>query len=134
MALTAKQRNALPSSAFVYPKQRKYPVPTKAQAKRAGISERQRLRTHRNALSRAAQPQTSGSYSTVARKVKSRAGGKVASVKGRGGTSRPSTSSRKRRRTSASSRRRVTPRTSRRRGRRTRGSARRTRAFATRRR
>jgi hypothetical protein len=72
MALTAKQRNRLPASAFAYPAQRKYPVPTKRQAQKAGISERQRLATHRNALSRAAQSGTSGSYRHVARKVNSR--------------------------------------------------------------
>ena len=83
MALTAKQRNALPDSAFAYPRTRSYPVPTKAQARQAGISERQRIATHRNALSRAAQAGTSGSYRHVAGKVASRSGGKVASVKGR---------------------------------------------------
>jgi hypothetical protein len=81
VALTAKQRNALPDSAFIYPRTRSYPVPTKAQAKRAGISETQRLRTHRNALSRAAQASTSGSYRTVATKVRRRSAGKVKSVR-----------------------------------------------------
>lgn len=69
MALTARQRNKLPKSAFAYPSSRKYPVPTKTQAKKAGISERQRLGLHRNALARAAQSNTSGSYSRVAKKV-----------------------------------------------------------------
>ena len=77
MAMTAKQRNALPDKAFVYPKQRRYAVPTKKQAKKAGISEEQRLRLHRNALSRAAQKGTSGTYSAVAKKVEARSGGKV---------------------------------------------------------
>jgi len=72
MALTSRQRNRLPKSAFAYPSQRKYPVPTKAQARKAGISEKQRLATHRNALSRAAQSGTSGSYRHVARKVNAR--------------------------------------------------------------
>jgi hypothetical protein len=72
MALTAKQRNRLPASAFAYPKTRKYPVPTKGQARKAGISEKQRLATHRNALSRAAQKGTSGSYSHVAAHVNRR--------------------------------------------------------------
>jgi hypothetical protein len=81
VALTAKQRRALPDSAFVYPRQRKFPVPTKAQAKRAGIGERQRLGLHRNALSRAAQSGTSGSYAKVAPIVRRRSAGKVASVK-----------------------------------------------------
>jgi hypothetical protein len=70
--LTSTQRNKLPPSAFVYPGQRKYPVPTKAQARKAGISESQRLAIHRNALSRSAQRNTSGSYRTVAAKVNAR--------------------------------------------------------------
>jgi hypothetical protein len=106
MALTAKQRKALPPSAFAYPAQRKYPVPTKAQAKRAGISEAQRLRLHRNALARANQPQTSGSYQHVARKVKRRAGSKVATVGGARGTiSGPGTRRRPRKRTGSTRRR-----------------------------
>ena len=83
MPLTAKQRNALPPSAFAYPSKRTFPVPTQTQAKKAGISETQRLGLHRNALARAAQTSTTGSYSHVARKVKARSGGKVASVKKR---------------------------------------------------
>jgi hypothetical protein len=67
MALTAKQRAALPPSAFAYPKQRTYPVPTKTQAKQAGISETQRQGLLRNAKSRAAQKQTSGTTRHVAR-------------------------------------------------------------------
>jgi hypothetical protein len=86
MALSAAQRRRLPRSAFALPAQRKYPVPTKAQARKAGISERQRLGLHRNALSRAGQKSTAGSYPTIARKVKSRAGSKVASVGGPRGT------------------------------------------------
>jgi len=65
MALSASQRKRLPSSAFVYPKSRKYPVPTKAQAKKAGISEAQRVRLHANAKSRAAQKKTSGTSAKV---------------------------------------------------------------------
>lgn len=72
MALTTSQRNALPDNAFAYPKKRKYPVPTKAQAKKAGISEKQRLAIHRNALSRASQKGTTGTYNTVLKKVKKR--------------------------------------------------------------
>lgn len=83
MALTARQRNRLPDSAFAYPGARKYPVPTKAQARRAGISERQRLALHRNALSRAAQPGTMGTVGHVRAHVRKRAGGKVASVRRR---------------------------------------------------
>jgi hypothetical protein len=90
MALTAKQRKALPASAFAYPSSRKYPVPTKAQAAKAGIGEAQRLALHRNALSRAGQSGTSGSYPAVAKKVRARAGGKVATVaKGKGTISGP---------------------------------------------
>jgi len=85
MALTANQRNALSNSAFVYPSTRKYPVPTKAQARRAGISERQRQGIHRNALGRAAQRTTRGSYSTVARVVKIRGSG-IATIHGPRGT------------------------------------------------
>ena len=83
MALSATQRRRLPDSAFAYPSTRSYPIPTKAQATRAGISESQRIATLRSALSRSAQKGTSGSYSTVARKVAARAGGKIASVRSR---------------------------------------------------
>ena len=65
MALTAAQRRRLPPSAFVYPKSRKYPVPTKAQAKKAGISESQRIAIHRSAKSRAAQKTTMGTSAKV---------------------------------------------------------------------
>jgi hypothetical protein len=81
MALTAAQRRKLPNSAFAYPKQRKYPTPTKAQARRAGISEAQRVRTHRNALSRAAQRNTMGSARHVRRHVAMRHQGTVATVR-----------------------------------------------------
>ena len=65
-ALTAKRRAALPASAFAYPATRRYPIDTKARA--------------RNALSRAAQPSTSGSYAHVAAAVRRKWGNKVASV------------------------------------------------------
>lgn len=77
MALTSKQRNALPKSAFAIPSRRAYPMPTKAQARKAGISEAQRLRTHRNALSRAAQKNTGGSYKKMAKVARTRTAGKV---------------------------------------------------------
>ena len=83
MALTAKQRNKLPNSAFAYPSTRKYPIPTKAQAKRAGISEKQRLNLHRNALAQAAKSTTSGSTRHVKRTVAKRHGGAVKSVRKR---------------------------------------------------
>ena len=90
MPLSARQRNALPDSAFVYPSKRKYPVPTKSQARKAGIPEGQRVKMGRSALSRASQANTSGSYKRVAPVVKRRMGGKVASVgSSRGTTSRP---------------------------------------------
>ena len=69
MALTKKQRDKLPDSAFAYPDKRKYPVPTKNQAQKAGISEKQRLNVHRNALSRAAQQNTMGTPHHVAKHV-----------------------------------------------------------------
>lgn len=66
MALKAKRRAALPATAFAYPKQRKYPIDTKARA--------------RNALARAAQPGTSGSYRTVAKAVRARYGNAIPTV------------------------------------------------------
>ena len=53
---TAKGTKKLKSSQFAYPKTRKYPINTKKRA--------------RNALARAAQKGTAGSYSHVAKKVK----------------------------------------------------------------
>jgi hypothetical protein len=81
--LTAKQRNALPDSAFVYRKARKYPVPTKAQAQRAGISERKRQTLHRAALSYSAQRKTMGTPGKVRSVVRKRAGGKIATLRKR---------------------------------------------------
>lgn len=73
---TAKGVKRLPSSAFAYPRTREYPINTKKRAK--------------NALARAAQKGTSGSYSHVARAVRKRYGNKIASVgKKRGTVSRP---------------------------------------------
>lgn len=70
--ITAAQRARLPSSAFVYPAARKYPVPTRNMARRAGISESQRLAIHKAALSRAGQQRTMGSYAKVAAVVRKR--------------------------------------------------------------
>lgn len=64
--LKAARRRRLPSSAFAYPKTRKYPIDTKARA--------------RNALARAAQSKTSGSYAHVARAVRRKYGSQIASV------------------------------------------------------
>lgn len=52
MALTARQRNALPDRAFLDQRARRYPAPTPAEAKRAGISEAQRRRIIRSGLQR----------------------------------------------------------------------------------
>lgn len=49
--LSSKQRRRLPASSFAYPAQRKYPIDTPARA--------------RNALSRAAQKNTFGTYAHV---------------------------------------------------------------------
>ena len=76
MAITAKKRRSLPRSAFAYPSTRSYPIDTKKRA--------------RNALARAAQPGTKGSYSHVARAVRKRYGNSIASVgRKRGTVSRP---------------------------------------------
>jgi hypothetical protein len=80
MPLTARQRNRLPRSAYAYaprgaPRSRwRYPVPTAAQARKAGIGERQRQAILRNAVARGAQHQTRGSYGLVARSARRRAG------------------------------------------------------------
>lgn len=83
MALSAKQRRKLPNSAFAYSKQRKYPTPSKAQARKAGISETQRVALHRNALAQAAKRGTSGSVSHVKSQVRKRHAGAVKSVRKR---------------------------------------------------
>jgi hypothetical protein len=80
MALSARQRAKLPRSAFVYaPKGSprsawKYPVPTKAQARKAGISEASRQRTHQAALSYSARRDTAGSPRRVRAVVTRRSG------------------------------------------------------------
>ncbi|HKE79021.1 MAG TPA: hypothetical protein VKB54_06920 [Solirubrobacteraceae bacterium] len=80
--LRARRRKRLPRSAFAYPATRRYPIDTLARA--------------RNALARAAQPQTRGSYQHVARAVRKRYGDRVASVGPRKGVlSRPGTRKRR---------------------------------------
>jgi hypothetical protein len=64
--LNTRRRNALPASAFAYPASRRYPIDTKARA--------------RNALARAAQPGTSGSYAHVARAVRRKWSDKIPTV------------------------------------------------------
>lgn len=79
MSLTAAQRRKLPRSAFVYaPKSAprsswRYPVPTAAQARRAGISEANRLRIARSAMSYAGRRSTSGTTARVGAVVHRRA-------------------------------------------------------------
>ena len=76
MALTTKQRNKLPDSAFKGPG-RSFPVPTAAQAAKAGISEASRKKTANAAVSYAAKgkkagttaPSTAGKIQSAAKKV-----------------------------------------------------------------
>jgi hypothetical protein len=76
MVMSTRTRNRLPASAFAYPRTRKFPLTSVKQA--------------RNALARAAQKKTSGSYAHVARAVRRRFGDKVASVgRKRGTVTRP---------------------------------------------
>lgn len=70
--MSARRRKTLPASAFAYPKQRKYPIDTPKRA--------------RNALARAAQSNTAGSYRTVAKAVRRKYGNTVASVGTKRGT------------------------------------------------
>lgn len=76
MALTAAQRNKLPRSAFVYhsgPRSNwSYPVPTKAQARKAGISERARKRMGTAAKAYAARKTTRGTPAKVGAVVRKR--------------------------------------------------------------
>jgi hypothetical protein len=76
LSITAAKRRSLKPSQFAYPKQKKYPIDTPKRA--------------RNALSRAAQSKTSGTYSHVAKAVRRKYGNRIASVgRARGTTSRP---------------------------------------------
>jgi len=61
--ITAARRKKLRPSQFAYPRTRKYPIDTKARA--------------RNALARAAQKKTSGSYAHVAKAVRRRWGSAI---------------------------------------------------------
>lgn len=73
---SAKGTRKLPASAFAYPSKRAYPINTPKRA--------------RNALSRAAQSGTSGTYQHVARAVRAKYGNRVASVgKAKGTVSGP---------------------------------------------
>lgn len=94
--LNAERRNRLPDSAFAYPSRRAYPIDTLPRA--------------RNALARAAQSGTFGTYAHVARAVRAKWGDRVLSVSRRyGRTSQPGKSAagqRRRRQTKAARRRR----------------------------
>jgi len=70
--MKAAKRNKLKASSFAYPKTRTYPIDTKGRAK--------------NALSRAAQSGTAGSYTHVAKAVRAKWGDAVASVGRKRGT------------------------------------------------
>jgi hypothetical protein len=84
--LAAKRRKALPKSSFAYPRERKYPIHDKAHA--------------RNALSRAAQKGTYGTYAHVRAAVAR----KFPSI-GKSGTKRKTKTKSRRRGTSARRRR-----------------------------
>ena len=77
---TAKGTKKLKASDFAYPKTRQYPINTKKRA--------------RNALARAAQKGTSGSYSVVAKRVRAKYGSAIAT---KGKKKRKKSKSRKRR-------------------------------------
>jgi hypothetical protein len=70
--MTAARRKNLPRSAFAYPKKRAYPIDTPRRA--------------RNALARAAQSKTSGTYRTVAKAVRRKYGNRIATVGKKRGT------------------------------------------------
>ena len=75
-ASTAKGTKRLRSSSFAYPKTRQYPINTKKRA--------------RNALARAAQSGTSGTYAHVARAVRKKWGNAIGTVgKKKGTTTKP---------------------------------------------
>lgn len=61
--MKASQRKKLPKSSFAYPSTRSYPIDTLARA--------------RNALARAAQSNTKGTYEHVARAVRKRWGNQI---------------------------------------------------------
>ena len=118
MAISAEKRASLPSSAFAYPKTRSYPIDTLARAK--------------NALARANQSGTSGTYRHVAAAVRRKWGSKVASVsRKKGSLSPPSRAARSKRpsaalkRTYAARRRRAATGSARRRSSPSRASSRR---------
>ena len=88
MALTARQRNALPRAAFaIAPKGSprsawKYPVPTRAHARAAGIPEGQRQRTLAAAKSFAGRRSTAGSFRQIAPVANRRAAQPIRATRG----------------------------------------------------
>ncbi len=88
--LSSRRRKKLPKSAFAYPSQRKYPIHDRSHA--------------RNALSRAAQKGTMGSYAHVAAAVRRRYPDMAVGKKKR--KTKASSKRRSRRRASSRSRRR----------------------------
>jgi hypothetical protein len=64
--MTARKRRKLPKSAFAYPSRRAFPIDTKARA--------------RNALARASQSHTKGTYTHVAKAVRRRWGDSIPTV------------------------------------------------------
>lgn len=70
--MKAQQRNALPSSAFAYPRTRTYPIDTPARA--------------RSALARASSSANRGTYRHVATAIRNRYGNRIASVGPQRGT------------------------------------------------
>ena len=77
-ASSARGASRLPDSAFAYPSKRAYPINTKARA--------------RNALSRAAQSGTSGTYRHVAEAVRRRYGNAIPAVgRAKGRVTQPGT-------------------------------------------
>jgi hypothetical protein len=79
VALTTRQRNKLPREAFLYApgddrSRWRYPVPTKAQARAAGISEASRQRTAKAAVAYSARRDTIGSRRAVEPVARQRAG------------------------------------------------------------
>lgn len=100
MALTAAQRRKLPASAFVYhsgPRSNwRYPVPTKAQAKRAGIGEGERVKIHRAAKAYSARRSTRGTPGKVNAVVHRRGPLNPSGRKRKGSTRRRGRSARRR--------------------------------------
>jgi len=73
---SARGTRRLPRSAFAYPSRRAYPINTKARA--------------RNALARASQSHTAGTYQHVARAVRAKWGNRIPTVgRARGTVTRP---------------------------------------------